>query len=139
MGPQFLQDNHSLSQQHTLRGLHYQRSPGQGKLVRCTRGRIWDVAVDLRPHSPTYGKWHGLELDSEQHQQFWIPPGFAHGFCVLSEVAEVQYKCTTTYNSQTEAGIAWDDPDLAISWPVERPILSERDQNNPLFSSLRSN
>lgn len=131
----FEQDNHSLSQYGTLRGLHYQTTPGQGKLIRCTRGKIWDVAVDLRKESSTYGRWHAVVLDSEKHQQFWIPVGFAHGFCVLSQEAEVQYKCTSVYNPKTEAGIAWNDPDLAIEWPIQRPLLSQRDQSNPSFRS----
>ena len=133
IGPEFVQDNHSASVQGTLRGLHYQTSPGQGKLVRCTFGRIWDVAVDLRRGSESFGRWYGVELDAESHRQFWIPVGFAHGFCVLSERAEVQYKCTSIYNPSTEAGIAWDDPDIAIEWPVTRPLLSERDQTNLSF------
>lgn len=133
IGPTFVQDNHSASVGGTLRGLHYQTTPGQGKLVRCTAGKIWDVAVDLRPDSPTHGQWCGVELNAETHRQLWIPVGFAHGFCVLSESAEVQYKCTAVYNPATEAGIAWDDSDLAIAWPISSPLLSERDTRNPPF------
>jgi len=126
----FAQDNHSYSSQNTLRGLHFQRSPGQAKLVRCTRGKIWDVAVDIRSGSPTLGQWFGVELSEENKKQFYIPVGFAHGFCVLSEEAEAQYKCSSVYNSETEDGIAWDDPDIGIQWPIANPILSERDKTN---------
>jgi len=140
IGPDFVQDNHSASVRGTLRGLHFQTEPGQGKLVRCTRGRIWDVAVDLREGSETFGKWHAVELDEFSHKQLWIPIGFAHGFCVLSEMAEVQYKCTNPYEVSTEAGIAWDDPEVKVGWPLEllgggsaagQPLLSQRDQSNP--------
>lgn len=134
----FVQDNHSLSRRNTLRGLHFQTTPGQAKLVRCSRGAIWDVAVDIRPGSPTFGKWEGRELNAENHHQLFIPIGFAHGFAVLSEVAEVQYKCSAIYNAATEAGIAWDDPELAIDWKVDAPILSGRDQKNPSFATYRS-
>lgn len=133
----FSQDNHSCSGKNILRGLHFQRTPGQAKLVRCTRGRIWDVAVDIRVNSPTFGRWHAVELDGESMNSFYIPVGFAHGFCVLSETAEVQYKCSTNYNPQTEDGITWDDPDLAINWPVQKPILSSRDLSNQSFALYR--
>ena len=138
IGPDFAQDNHSASTKNTLRGLHFQSSPGQGKLLRCTRGRIWDVAVDLRPGSPTLGKWFGLELDDVECRQFWIPVGFAHGFCVLSDYAEVQYKCTAPYDPATECGIAWDDPEIAVDWPVKTPLLSRRDQTNPTWAQWRA-
>ncbi len=134
----FVQDNHSRSCKNTLRGLHYQTLPGQAKLVRCTMGKIWDVAADIRPQSPTFGKWFGLELDDVSRQMLYIPVGFAHGFCVLSEFAEVQYKCSSVYNGKTEAGIAWDDPDLAVEWPVKEPLLSKRDLTNQSFESLKS-
>jgi len=132
----FVQDNHSLSARGTLRGLHYQSSPGQAKLVRCTRGSIWDLAVDLRLDSPTLGKFWAIELNDENHFQFFIPVGFAHGFYVLSEKAEVQYKCSAVYNAQTEAGVAWDDPDLNLPWPDKKPLLSERDKKNPTFKDF---
>jgi dTDP-4-dehydrorhamnose 3,5-epimerase len=125
----FVQDNHSRSVRGTLRGLHFQ--PGQAKLVRAARGSIWDVAVDIRSGSPSFGEWEAFELDDVDHHQLLVPDGFAHGFCVLSEVADVCYKVTTYYDPTLERGIAWDDPDLAIPWPVESPILSERDRRNP--------
>lgn len=134
----FVQDNHSLSRQGTLRGLHYQSSPGQAKLVRCVRGRIWDVAVDIRPDFATFGKWQAFELDAVSHRQLFIPVGFAHGFCVLSEEAEVLYKCSSVYDGTTESGIAWDDPELAVAWPVANPVISVRDQGNESFAAFRS-
>lgn len=127
----FVQDNHSFSTRGVLRGLHFQKSPGQAKLVRCARGRIWDVAVDLRSGSPTFGKWWGLDLDSETHRQLFIPVGFAHGFCVLSDEAEVMYKCSSVYDPATEAGIRWDDAEIGVGWPVQDPIISARDQQAP--------
>jgi dTDP-4-dehydrorhamnose 3,5-epimerase len=135
----FLQDNHSASARGTLRGLHFQTHPGQAKLIRCTRGRIWDVAVDIRPSSPTFGRHFGAELDSEAMNQMFIPVGFAHGFLVLSESAEVQYKCSNLYNPATESGIAWDDAELSVPWPVAglAPILSERDRNNQSFAEFK--
>jgi dTDP-4-dehydrorhamnose 3,5-epimerase len=133
---QATQENHSRSGQNILRGLHFQTSPGQAKLVRCMRGRIWDVAVDLRRHSDTYGQWEGHELDDEHHRQFLVPVGFAHGFCVLSDVADVAYKLSTLYDPATEAGIAWDDPDVGVEWPVSDPILSERDKTAPRLSEI---
>jgi len=133
----FVQDNHSRSVKNTLRGLHFQTSPGQAKLVRCTLGKIWDVAVDLRPSSPTFGKWQAVELDDQDKRMFLVPVGFAHGFCVLSDMAEVQYKCSSVYNGTTEAGIAWDDPDIAVAWPVPSPLLSKRDLGNPTFAQWK--
>lgn len=133
----FVQDNHSRSARNTLRGLHFQTEPGQEKLIRCTLGKIWDVAVDIRPWSPTFGDWIGVELDDQSKSMFLIPVGFAHGFCVLSEMAEVQYKCSSVYNSTTEAGIAWDDPDLAVAWPITEPLLSKRDLGNQSFAQYR--
>jgi dTDP-4-dehydrorhamnose 3,5-epimerase len=133
----FVQDNHSFSTQGVLRGLHFQKSPGQAKLVRCARGRIWDVAVDIRPDSATFGKWWGLELDSESHRQLFIPVGFAHGFCVLSPEAEVMYKCSSIYEPTTESGIAWDDPDFAVAWPLKDPIVSDRDRAGQSFRQYR--
>lgn len=131
---EFVQDNHSQSVKNTLRGLHFQSTPGQGKLVRCTKGRVWDVAVDVRPASPTFRKWCALELSEENFLSLYIPVGFAHGFAVLSEVAEVQYKCTSYYNGKTERGIAWNDPEIAVAWPVKQPLLSPRDQALPTLS-----
>lgn len=134
--PCFVQDNHSVSKKGVLRGLHYQVNPGQGKLVRVTRGEVFDVAVDIRKQSPTYGKWWGLSLSKANNFQLYIPVGFAHGFCVLSESAEVLYKCSDYYSPENERGILWNDPDLAIDWPVKDPILSEKDAVYPLFSEL---
>jgi dTDP-4-dehydrorhamnose 3,5-epimerase len=127
----FVQDNHSRSRRGTVRGLHYQRDPGQAKLVRCASGAIWDVAVDIRPDSPTFGRWHGEELTADNHRMLYIPIGFAHGFAVLSDVADVLYKVSSVYNAATEAGIAWDDPGIGVDWRVAEPILSERDRGNP--------
>jgi dTDP-4-dehydrorhamnose 3,5-epimerase len=132
----FVQDNHSRSVSGTLRGLHFQTSPGQAKLVRCVRGRIWDVAVDLRSDSPTYRRWEGYELDDEAHRQLHVPVGFAHGFCVLSDVADVAYKLSSLYDGSTESGIAWDDPDIAIDWPISEPRLSDRDRSAPALSEV---
>jgi dTDP-4-dehydrorhamnose 3,5-epimerase len=135
----FVQDNHSASGRGTLRGLHFQTHPGQAKLVRCTRGRIWDVAVDIRPSSPTFGRHFGAELDSEGMAQLFVPVGFAHGFLVLSETAEVQYKCSNLYNPATESGISWDDAELSVPWPLQgiTPILSERDKKNQSFAEFK--
>jgi dTDP-4-dehydrorhamnose 3,5-epimerase len=129
----FVQDNHSRSVKNTVRGLHFQtpsdRSPGQAKLVRVATGRIYDVAVDIRRESPTFGKWHGEILDDVTHAELFVPVGFAHGFCVLSEVADVLYKVTAVYDPLTETGFAFDDPDVGVSWPVSRAdaLLSRRD------------
>jgi dTDP-4-dehydrorhamnose 3,5-epimerase len=132
----FVQDNHSRSGQNILRGLHFQTEPGQAKLVRCVRGRIWDVAVDLRRGSPTYGQWEGHELDDVAHRQLFVPVGFGHGFCVLSEVADVHYKVSSYYDPETEAGIAWDDPEVGVDWPVSEPQLSERDRSAPRLAEV---
>jgi dTDP-4-dehydrorhamnose 3,5-epimerase len=132
----FVQDNHSRSGAGILRGLHFQTRPGQAKLVRCLRGRIWDVAVDLRRESATYGQWEGYQLDDETHRQLFVPVGFAHGFCVLSEIADVAYKLSSLYEGATEAGVAWDDPDLAIDWPIADPRLSERDRTAPRLAEI---
>jgi len=132
----FVQDNHSRSSAGTLRGLHFQTTPGQAKLVRCVRGRIWDVAVDLRSDSSTYRRWEGYELDDEGHRQLYVPVGFAHGFCVLSDVADVAYKLSSLYDGSTESGIAWDDPDIAIDWPISEPRLSDRDRSAPRLSEV---
>jgi len=132
----WVQDNHSLSCQGTLRGLHYQSKPGQAKLVRVTRGRIFDAIVDIRPSSPTFGKWHGLEIDAEEHSQVYVPVGFAHGFCVLSETAEVAYKCTDFYDRSDEVGVRWNDPAVGIAWPIRDPLLSEKDAELPTLAAL---
>ena len=129
----FVQDNHSRSSQGVLRGLHYQIQQPQGKLVRVARGRVWDVAVDIRKSSPTFGQWVGAELSEDNQHQLWVPPGFAHGFLVLSETAEFLYKTTDYYAPAHERCIAWDDPDVGIDWPLEEagisaPILSEKDR-----------
>lgn len=132
-GP-FVQDNHSRSQRDTLRGLHFQWRRPQGKLVRVIEGAIFDVALDIREDSPTFGRWVGVTLSAENFRQFYVPPGFAHGFCVVSEVAEVEYKCTDVYDPEGEGGIAWDDPGLAIPWPTRTPLLSARDQRHPTLA-----
>jgi dTDP-4-dehydrorhamnose 3,5-epimerase len=133
----FVQENHSRSRQGILRGLHLQTSPGQAKLVRCLRGRIWDAVVDLRSDSPTYRHWEGHELDDESHRQLYVPVGFAHGFCVLSETADVAYKLSSFYDPATEAGIAWDDPEIGIEWPLPDPVLSERDRTAPRLAEVQ--
>lgn len=136
-GP-FVQENHSRSSKHILRGLHFQTSPGQAKLVRCVRGAIWDVAVDLRPDSPTYKNWEGYELSDENHRQLFVPVGFGHGFCVLSDLADVAYKLTSVYDPATEAGIRWDDPEVGVEWPVADPQLSERDKVAPILAEIEA-
>ncbi len=138
--PAFVQDNHSHSAPNVLRGLHYQHSPAQGKLVGIIRGRAWDVAVDIRPNSPTFGQHYAVELSGENGLLFWIPPGFAHGFCTLGEEpADMIYKVTATYNGRGEGGIRFDDPALAIPWPVVEPAISERDQNLPGWQEYCAN
>ncbi|HCR1052407.1 dTDP-4-dehydrorhamnose 3,5-epimerase [Enterobacter sp. FUJ80071] len=131
----FVQDNHSKSSKGVLRGMHYQLEPAaQGKLVRCTSGAVFDVAVDIRPQSDTYGEWEGVILSAENNKQFWIPEGFAHGFLVLTDSAEFMYKTTDYYNPSLESGFAWNDRNVGIEWPkVENIILSEKDKNQPLF------
>ncbi len=126
----FVQDNHSRSRRGVLRGLHYQLTQPQGKLVWVTRGAVFDVAVDIRRGSPTFGRWYGCVLDDVDHRQLYIPPGFAHGFCVLSEEADFFYKCTDYYHPPSERGIAWDDPDIGIEWPLREVSLSDKDQDN---------
>jgi dTDP-4-dehydrorhamnose 3,5-epimerase len=132
----FVQHNHSRSAQGTLRGIHFQTEPGQAKLVRCARGSVFDVAVDLRRDSPTFGQWEGHLLDDESHRQVYVPVGFGHGFLVLSDIADVAYLCSTTYDPATEAGIAWDDPDVGVEWPLEEPLLSERDRLAPPLAEI---
>ncbi len=125
----FKQDNHSRSVKNVIRGLHFQLPPmAQVKLVRCSRGIIWDVAVDIRNGSPTFGQWVGVELSDTNFKQLYIPEGFAHGFCVLSDYAEVQYKCSNVYDKSREKGIIWNEPAFAVAWPVHEPLLSERDK-----------
>lgn len=133
---EFVQHNHSRSGHGTLRGLHFQTEPGQAKLLRCSRGAILDVAVDLRRGSPTYGEWEGYVLDDQRHLQLFVPIGFAHGFVVLSEVADVAYLVSSLYDPATEAGIAWDDPDVGVDWQVAEPLLSERDKVAPKLSEV---
>jgi dTDP-4-dehydrorhamnose 3,5-epimerase len=134
----FLQDNHSRSSRGVLRGMHFQLGSGVAKLVRCARGRILDVGVDLRRGSPTYGQWEGVELDEQTMRELYVPVGFAHGFCVLSDVADVIYKQSAYYDPALERGIAWNDPDVGIEWPlpVGELIVSERDAQAPLLREL---
>ncbi|HWA96981.1 MAG TPA: dTDP-4-dehydrorhamnose 3,5-epimerase [Pirellulales bacterium] len=126
----FVQDNQSRSGRGVLRGLHFQLERPQGKLVRVNRGEIFDVAVDVRLGSPTFGHWYGATLDDRAHRQLWVPPGFAHGFCVVSEMADVSYKCTEYYHPESERGVAWNDPEIGITWPLTDVTLSKRDQAN---------
>lgn len=132
----FVQDNHSRSTRGILRGLHAQGRRPQGKLVRAVEGAVFDVAVDVRRGSRTFAGWVGVELTAESFQQLWVPPGFAHGFCVLSEAAQVEYKCTELYDPQDELTIAWDDPEIGIRWPVEGPILSPKDAAAPRLADV---
>jgi dTDP-4-dehydrorhamnose 3,5-epimerase len=132
----FAQDNHSRSRRGTLRGIHFQTHPGQGKLVRCSRGSVLDVVVDLRTDSPTFGEWEAMELDDERHHQLWIPVGFGHGFCVLSDVADFAYKCTNVYDAATEAGFRFDDPDVGIEWPDIELVYSDRDRTAPRLAEI---
>ncbi|CRH38744.1 dTDP-4-dehydrorhamnose 3,5-epimerase [Pantoea ananatis] len=133
---EFVQDNYSRSGRHVLRGLHFQKTEPQGKLVRVVRGEVFDVAVDIRPGSPTFGQWESILLSEENKTQLWIPPGLAHGFVVLSDVADFEYKCTQYYNPKDEACLMWNDPDVAIQWPVEQPILSVKDQQGLSLQEL---
>ncbi len=133
----FIQDNHSRSVRGILRGVHYQHPDAQGKLVFVTRGRVFDVAVDIRQGSPTFGQWYGTVLDDETHHQLWVPPGFAHGFCVLSDVADFMYKCTEIYKPEQDAGFAWNDPDVGIAWPLESaPGISVKDRAAPRLRDI---
>jgi dTDP-4-dehydrorhamnose 3,5-epimerase len=127
----FVQDNFSRSHERVLRGLHFQEPSSQGKLIQCLRGAVFDVAVDVRRGSPTFGRWVGVELDERSVRQLWIPPGFAHGFCALEAPADILYKCTARYAPDHERTIAWNDPDLAIRWPIRDPRLSPRDAVAP--------
>ncbi len=132
----FVQDNFSFSRKHVLRGLHYQSKYPQGKLVHVVQGAIWDVAVDLRRDSPTFGQWESETLTGENHHQLYIPEGFAHGFVVLSDTAAVMYKCTDVYRPDDDCGLLWSDPDLGIEWPVTAPHLSEKDQRLPRLNDV---
>jgi dTDP-4-dehydrorhamnose 3,5-epimerase len=134
----FVQDNHSRSSKGVLRGLHFQKTKPQGKLVRVVRGEVYDVAVDIRLGSATYGQWEAVILSEENKTQFWVPPGFAHGFLVLSETADFEYKCTDYYDSFDEASLLWNDPDLNIPWPSDNPQLSEKDANALFLSDLKN-
>jgi len=136
VGP-FVQDNVSFSRQNTIRALHFQSNPGQAKLVTCVQGEIWDVAVDLRKNSPTFMQWEGVVLNDQTHEQLYIPMGFAHGFCVLSLTARIHYKVSSLYNPKTERSIRWNDPDLNIDWPIQNPILSQRDQISPFLKEVQ--
>jgi len=137
LGVDFVQDNLSFSKRGILRGLHFQNPKPQGKLVQVLDGEVFDVAVDLRQSSPTFGRWHALVLSAEKKRQFYVPHGFAHGFVVLSESALFQYKCTEFYSSEYELSIRWDDPDIGIEWPVEPPIVSEKDAKGLRLRDLR--
>jgi dTDP-4-dehydrorhamnose 3,5-epimerase len=133
----FVQDNYSRSCKGVLRGLHFQKNKPQGKLVRVVRGSVFDVAVDIRPYSSTCGQWEGVVLSEENKRQFWVPPGFAHGFLVLSDFADFEYKCTDYYDSSDEGSIIWNDPDIDITWPsVDNIILSPKDGKAPFFKDL---
>lgn len=132
----FVQDNHSSSKARTLRGLHAQGRRPQGKLVRAVEGEIFDVAVDIRKGSPTFGQWVGYHLSAENFHQLYVPPGYAHGFCVVTETAQVEYKCTDLYDASDEIGVLWNDPEIGIEWPIDDPLLSEKDAVAPRLSEL---
>ena len=134
----FVQDNHSRSTKGVLRGLHYQLADPQGKLVHVARGRIFDVAVDIRVGSPNFGRWYGTELDDENLFSLWIPPGFAHGFCTLSDVADVIYKCTSLYDESDDRGVLWNDPRIGIEWPADEPLVSAKDATHEGLSESRA-
>lgn len=133
----FVQDNASRSGRDVVRGLHYQLPHAQGKLVRCVAGEVFDVAVDIRASSPTFGRWLGVELSAENHRQLWIPTGFAHGFAVRSEIADVEYKVTDFYDPDADRAIAWDDPEIGVEWAVDDPIISAKDAAAPPLSEAR--
>jgi dTDP-4-dehydrorhamnose 3,5-epimerase len=133
---EFVQHNHSRSSRGTLRGIHFQTAPGQAKLVRCARGEVLDVAVDLRRGSPTHGQWEAHRLDDVSHRQLFVPVGFGHGFAVLSELADVAYLLSSPYDPATESGIAWDDPDVGVEWQVADPLLSARDKAAPRLADV---
>ena len=133
----FVQDNHSRSARGVLRGLHFQKTKPQGKLVRVVRGEVYDVAVDIRKGSATFGEWEGVILSEDNKKQFWVPPGFAHGFVVLSDTADFEYKCTDYYDPSDEGCILWSDPDLDIPWPIANPVLSTKDESAKRLVDLR--
>ena len=133
----FVQDNHSRSAKGVLRGLHFQKTKPQGKLVRVVSGEVFDVAVDINPASSTYGQYEGVILSAENKRQFWVPPGYAHGFAVLSETADFEYKCTDYYDPSDEGCLLWNDPEVAIDWPLENPTLSEKDAAAPTLKMMR--
>jgi len=140
LGENLVQDNYSRSVKGVLRGLHYQKDPkAQGKLVTCIKGRIFDVAIDIRRGSPNYGRWTGVELSEENRHLLYLPPGFAHGFQVMSDCADVMYKCTQEYSPADDRGIIWNDPDINIAWPLQSPLLSEKDKKHPLFRDADNN
>jgi len=132
----FVQDNHSRSGLGVLRGLHFQKSKPQGKLVRVVRGSVFDVAVDIRPNSPTFGRWAGVVLSEDNKRQFWVPPGLAHGFVVTSELADFEYKCTDYYDPNDEGCLAWNDSDVAIEWPIKDVLLSDKDKQGLALKDL---
>ena len=132
----FVQDNLSFSSRGVLRGLHYQNPNSQGKLVSVVQGEVFDVAVDIRTGSPTFGQWVGVNLSGANHRQLWVPPGFAHGFCVLSDTGYFTYKCTDIYTPSAEGGVMWNDPDIGIEWPVEKPLLSDKDEVYPRLKDV---
>jgi dTDP-4-dehydrorhamnose 3,5-epimerase len=134
----FVQDNHSFSARGTLRGMHMQREFAQGKLVRCIAGEIFDVAVDVRRGSKTFGCWVAETLSAENFRQLWVPPGFLHGFCVVSETAQVEYKCTELYHPEDELGVIWNDPDIGIAWPIGAPVLSAKDAVLPRLREIEA-
>jgi dTDP-4-dehydrorhamnose 3,5-epimerase len=136
-GP-FVQDNHSSSGQGVLRGLHFQVTQPQGRLVRCVRGAIYDVALDVRRDSPTFARWIGVELSEGNKRQLWIPPGFAHGFCVIGGPSEVEYKCTGYYSPDDETGVIWNDPAANVDWPLTTPLLSDKDAALPRLTRERA-
>ena len=132
----FVQDNHSRSRKGVLRGLHFQLNYPQGKLVQVVTGAVFDVAVDIRVGSPSFGQWVGYELSEKNHRQLWVPPGFAHGFCVLSDTVDFTYKCTDVYRPDDEGGVLWSDPALGIDWQVNEPLLSDKDKLYPILSEI---
>ncbi|MFT7405084.1 dTDP-4-dehydrorhamnose 3,5-epimerase [Zhongshania sp.] len=132
----FVQDNHSRSAKSVLRGLHFQKTRPQGKLVRVVSGEVYDVAVDIRQGSPSFGLWEGVILSEENKRQFWVPPGFAHGFVVLSDTADFEYKCTDYCDPSDEGSLVWNDPAMAITWPLDKPTLSDKDSKAPTFAEL---
>ena len=136
LGASFVQDNHSRSRRGTLRGLHAQGRRPQGKLVRCIEGEIFDVAVDMRRGSPTFGRWTGATLSAENFHQLYVPGDFLHGFCVTSDIAQVEYKCTDVYDPEGEIGVAWNDPDIGIDWPIAEPLLSAKDAAAPRLKEI---